>query len=483
MEKYDHEDHVRPTSTHSEDEAILAEWSHEEIQKVKHRIDRRLVTTVGFMYCISLMDRTNLSAAAIAGMQAELKLTVLMGEVSRYSVVTLVFFATYIVFQFPSTVVIRYLGPRNHLAGITLLWGAVMIGMGFVTTWNQLAALRVILGIFEAGFFPGCVYLLSTWYTRYDMHKRYSVFYFIGTLASACAGILAYGLMQMDGIEGYRGWRWIFIIEGILTCLIAIVGYFLIVGFPDDAHRSWHFLTEKETRMCIARVNIDRGDAVAEKFNWKKFLGAGTDLKIWGFAWIFGMSTTVTYALAYFLPIILRVGMGFDVGKSQCLVAPPYGVAGIWMYTTGYLGDKYHLRGPIIVVNAVIAIIGLPLIGWVDNVGVRYFGVFLVCAGANANIPACMTYQANNIRGHWKRAFCSATLVGFGGIGGIIGSLVFREQDTPSYRPGLWACITSQLIIIVIVAMLTLKFKRDNRKVERGELQIEGSEAGFKYTI
>lgn len=128
MEKYDHEDHVRPTSTHSEDEAILAEWSHEEIQKVKHRIDRRLVTTVGFMYCISLMDRTNLSAAAIAGMQAELKLTVLMGEVSRYSVVTLVFFATYIVFQFPSTVVIRYLGPRNHLAGITLLWGAVMIG-------------------------------------------------------------------------------------------------------------------------------------------------------------------------------------------------------------------------------------------------------------------------------------------------------------------------------------------------------------------
>merc|ERR1711939_1078276 len=171
------------------------------------------------------------------------------------------------------------------------------------------------------------------------------------------------------------------------------------------------FLNEREIRMCIARVNIDRGDAVAEKFNWKKFLGAGTDLKIWGFAWIFGMTTTVSYALAYFLPIILRVGMGFDVGKSQCLVAPPYGFAGIWMYFTGWYGDKKHLRGPIILVNSVICIIGLPLIGWVDNVGVRYFGVFLVCAGANANIPACMTYQANNIRGHWKRAFCSATLL------------------------------------------------------------------------
>ena len=121
---------VDKTVSNNSDDEILAEWSEEAIRKVKHRIDRRLVTTVGFMYCISLMDRTNLSAANIAGMKDELKLGTLYGGVSRYSVVTLVFFATYIVFQFPSTVVIRYLGPRNHLAGITLLWGAVMIGMG-----------------------------------------------------------------------------------------------------------------------------------------------------------------------------------------------------------------------------------------------------------------------------------------------------------------------------------------------------------------
>jgi MFS family permease len=78
----------------------------------------------------------------------------------RYNIVTVVFFATYVVFQFPSTIVIRYLGPRNHLAGITLAWGVVMIGMGFVKNFGQLAALRVILGILEAGFFPGSVYLL-----------------------------------------------------------------------------------------------------------------------------------------------------------------------------------------------------------------------------------------------------------------------------------------------------------------------------------
>jgi len=94
--------------------------------------------------------------------------------------------------------------------------------------------LRLILGVLEAGFFPGCVYLISTWYRRYDVQKRYSVFYLIGCLASACSGILAYGLMQMDGIAGYRGWRWIFIIEGVITCVLGIAGYFALVDFPGE---------------------------------------------------------------------------------------------------------------------------------------------------------------------------------------------------------------------------------------------------------
>jgi sugar phosphate permease len=132
-----------------------------EQRRIIRRIDRRLVITVGAMYCVSLMDRTNMSAANIAGMSVEL---VLINN--RYNIANLVFFTTYIVFQPPSTVLIRKIGPRLHLAFITLLWGAVMIGMGFVRSFQQLAALRTVLGVLEAGFFPSCVYLLSTWYTR-----------------------------------------------------------------------------------------------------------------------------------------------------------------------------------------------------------------------------------------------------------------------------------------------------------------------------
>jgi hypothetical protein len=106
------------------------------------------------------------------------------------------------------------------------------------------------------------------------------------------------------------------------------------------------------------------------------------------------------------------------------------------MYVTSWLGDKYRVRAIILVGNSVISLIGLPIMAFASNSGVKYFGVFIGVAGVNANIPAAMAYQANNIRGQWKRAFCSATLTGLGGIGGIAGSLVFRSQDAPEYIPG-----------------------------------------------
>jgi len=367
------------------------------------------------------------------------------------------------------------------LSLITLLWGAVMIGMGFVKSWTSMVALRIILGIFEAGFFPGSVYLLSTWYVRYEVHKRYSVFYIIGSLASALAGILAFGIMHIHA-RGLAGWRWIFIIEGIMTCFIAIIGYIFIVNFPDDAHKNWRFLSPREIKYVLARVNADRADAVTEAWSWRKFLRPSLDLKTWGFAMIFCMTTTVTYALAYFLPVILVDGMHFSVGTAQCLVAPPYAAAALLMYATAWFGDRYKHRGGLVVFNALLAIIGTAVLGFASNLGARYFGVFLAAMGSNANVPTTLTYQANNIRGHWKRAFCSATLVGMGGVGGIIGSLVFRSQDSPSYHPGLWACIASQLIILVIVALLDLYFYVQNKKASRGELVIEGIE-GFRYTL
>ncbi|CCF32674.1 major facilitator superfamily transporter [Colletotrichum higginsianum] len=499
---FEHADDIRTSSLNeSQDIDIDAGFTPEEQRKIIRRIDRRLVVTVGAMYCVSLMDRTNLSAAAIAGMTKELSLQI----DNRYGIASLLFFIPYIIFQPPSTIVVRKIGPRLHLGGLTLLWGGVMIGMGFSRKYTHLYACRILLGVLEAGFFPSCVYLLSTWYTRYEVGKRYSVFYLLGCVASAFAGILAYGLMQMNGQQGLTGWRWIFIIEveysiapwppcevlilldiGVLTCVLGLAGYWLLVDFPDSKRKDWSFLGERERAWIVARVNRDRGDAHMPAFNLRRFLSAGADWRIWAYAMIFFNTTTVSYALAYFLPIILQINMGFDVGAAQCLVAPPYAFAGFIMFGTAWLGDKMKFRGPVILINMLFCIVGLPIMGFHSSAAVRYFGVFLTTAGANSNVPAVMAYQANNIRGQWKRAFCSATLVSFGGIGGIAGSLLFREQDKPHYRPGMYACIACSLLTVILVSLLTLDAYFKNKKADRGETELEaddeGAQRGFRYT-
>jgi sugar phosphate permease len=120
-------------------------------------------------------------------------------------------------------------------------------------------------------------------------------------------------------------------------------------------------------------------------------------------------------------------------------------------------------------------------LGFTENNGSRFFGLFLTCCGAGANCPAILTYQANNIRGQWKRALSSATLIGGGAVGGIIGTTVFREADAPSYIPGIIACLIAYGLVIALLGLLTLKFWRANKRAEAGGKIIEGLE-GFRYT-
>lgn len=151
--------------------------------------------------------------------------------------------------------------------------------------------------------------------------------------------------------------------EGIITILVGIIGYLFLVDFPDRAaSTTWGFLTERECQFILNRIKRDRDDADLAPFNLSKFLRAGLDFKIWGFAFLFFLNGTVAYAIAFFLPIILRHNIGFSLAASQCLVAPPYAFAAILMYTTALAGDRWHFRGPVVAFNAVIALIGLPIL-------------------------------------------------------------------------------------------------------------------------
>lgn len=304
--------------------------------------------------------------------------------------------------------------------------------------------------------------------------------------------------MQMEGLSGVRGWQWIFvsslhadqrlssnfqqIIEGLLTQVVAIIAWFIIIDFPDKAHDKG-FLSATEAQFIEQRIEDDRRDAVADPLTWPKFFHHLKDFKLWCFAFMFMSTTMPAYALAYFAPVII-LGMGYSAAITQLLSAPPVVFAVASALTVSWLSDKYRIRSPAIAFQCIMGIVGLMITAYHPNDGVRYFGLFLGQAGCQGNVPSILTYQSNNIRMQSKRAVGSALQIGFGAIGGIIASTVFRQKDAPQYVPGLWVTTALQFLILGLLACTTTYFMRMNKKVDNGTIEepIEGCE-GFKYTL
>lgn len=192
-----------------------------------------------------LRCRANMSNALTMNMPKELHLT---GQQPNTALA--VFFVPYILFEVPSNILMKKLSPHLWLAICTFGFGIVMIGQGFVKNLSGLIATRFFLGFFEAGIFPGSFYLISFWYSREQAQKRFTVYFCSVILASAFGGLLATGIANMDGVGGRSNWRWVFILEGILTCLVAVAAYFFISDFPSDA--KW--LTETERSIVLAKT-------------------------------------------------------------------------------------------------------------------------------------------------------------------------------------------------------------------------------------
>jgi len=268
-----------------------------------------------------------------------------------------------------------------------------------------------------------------------------------------------------------------------LTVLIGFAAFAFIIDFPDKVLNSNRpFLTKAEVEIIKFRIDKDRQDSEFDPVTLAKVGKHLADWKLWVYALLLMSCTIPSYAFAFFLPVILNQGMGYSIIISQVLSGPPCILSIFMAFTIAWYSDKTHLRAPFIALQAVITIVGLALTGYaIDNNGVRYFGVLIGFAGAAGNVPTCLAYQSNNIRTDSKRSVGSALQIGLGSIGGIIASTVFRQQDAPRYIPGICVSIGFQILILVLITIMSLFFRSENKKQKEEGRVLEGYE-GFRYT-
>ncbi|KAJ6011690.1 hypothetical protein N7522_002045 [Penicillium canescens] len=443
-------------------------------KRVIRRVDLRLLPILGIMYSISLIDRTNLGLAFVAGMEEDLGLDI----GNRYTIIVMVFFVAYIVFEIPSNMILPKAGAANWLAFLGFSFGAILIGMGFTQSWSTMAVCRTLLGIMEAGFLPGCTYLITCWYTRFEVGKRLASFWLVSVILNAFAAIFAYALTLLKGTYGLNGWRWIFIIEGAITSGVCLIGWFIIIDFPTQADK---FLKPEEKDFIIARINNDRGDAEEDLVTFEGVLHHLKDWKLYVWAFNLMASTLPGYAYSYFKTVIL-MGMGFTSTESQLLSAPPYILAAISTYLGGWLTDKYQIRGPVIALHQLLTAVGMVITAYGGASGTRYFGIFLGVGFLQFCIPGVLAFQANNITSHSKRGVASATCLIGGGLGGIIASVTFKSSESPHYTTGIWVTFGITMVSICLILMMDFHFWKTNKKAKETHCQIEGMNEWY-YTL
>jgi MFS family permease len=323
---------------------------------------------------------------------------------------------------------------------------------------------------------PAALYLISSWYKRYETQKRIAFWFIGGAVIAGFNGILSYGLSRMEGVGGLRGWRWIFIIPGLVTIATAVPFYLIITDFPEKA--KW--LNEQQRAWFQQRLMDDRAES-EETLQRKHLLEAAKDWKIWMMGSLLCFPTAGGYTMAFFTPTILK-GFGYNTAYSQCLVTPPYIAAAICSFIIGIWADRVRRRGPFIIGLCLMVIVGFLLIGWGPNNGSRLVGIFLGIIGNYCAIPSAITFLLNNTPGAAKRQIAVAIQTTLGGIGGIIGSLIFRTQDAPRFRPGLYASFTCMLITMAFTSFLMWHFRRENKKADEEGKILEGRPS-FRYTL
>ncbi|KAI1376423.1 MFS general substrate transporter [Hypoxylon crocopeplum] len=449
-------------------------------QEEKDKIDRKLLWKLDWilipwlciLYLLAFLDRTNIGNAKVAHLTDDLHLEV----PKQYNETLTIFFISYSLFEPLTNVLLKKLRPSVFIPIIMILWGASMLGMGFVYNYSGLMAARWFLGLAEAGLFPGVNYYLSCWYKRSELGIRAAIFFSAAAVSGSFGGLLAAAIELMDGIGGRPGWAWIFILEGLLTIVFAVASFWMVHDFPDQAR----FLLNEDRVRVVRRLKLD-DQSSAEHEEWKtSYLIAGLkDWKMWLGMVIYMGCDMPLYAFSLFLPTIIQeLGWSTNPVRSQLLSVPPYAAAALLTVVIGFVADRTRQRGLCNIFVSLIGIAGFLMLLASTDPRVKYAGTFLGALGIYPCISNTISWMANNIEGVYKRGVVLGFVIGWGNLNGIVSSNIYFSS--PRYLEGHGVIVAYMALFLLggsLLMTILLRVENNKRRTGKRDYLIEGKTA------
>lgn len=333
----------------------------------------------------------------------------------------------------------------------------------FVTNFSNAAAVRFLLGMFEAGMLPGIAYYMSRWYRKHELGFRLGLYIVMAPLAGAFGGLLASGILKLNGIGKVHTWQQIFLIEGIITIGLSIMSYFTLTDRPETAR----WLTEEEKALAIARVKSENvgTSEVLDKLDMPKILRGIFNPNTLMDSAIFFLDNITVQGLGFFLPtIIATIYPKATTIRKQLWTVPPYVVGACFVVVVPWLAMKTNRRLVYMIGSAPLVMIGYIIFLATTNTHARYGATFLIASGAFTFGPLCNAQASANTLSDTARSAAIGTTVMFGNIGGLVSTWAFLPFDGPNYPIGnglnLGTSSTMFLLCIVLLFWLTYDNKR-----------------------
>ncbi|KAK6382112.1 hypothetical protein LTS17_003997 [Exophiala oligosperma] len=426
------------------------------------KLDFYLLPFLSIMYFFNSVDRSNLGNAKTDGLDKDLNFTG-----NDYSLLILLFYVPFGLCDLPLNLLTKRFSGKVMLPSLMFGWGSLSLIQCAAKNFGGMLAIRLILAVFEAGFFAGVVFYMTLFYTRGELGFRIAIFFGSALLAAAFSGLISYGVFQIRHVS-VKGWMWLFIIEGAMTVITSAIAFFWLPARPDSA---W-FLNDAEKIAARNRHLRDASKTVNAEFDLKACFATWKNPK---FAlWVI---ISFTYPVAFatvsnFLPQIVQ-RLGYSVVKTNLWTVAPNSVGFVVLLCVTKSSDYFRERTYHIVFSLSLSLVGMIILAAIDvleNKGVAYFACFLMASGAY--IPSCLvhSWHNNNNLEENSRAATTGLLVGLGNLGGIISAATFRVEYAPGYVPTLIATSCCNVTCIVFTLALGLYMKRENarRNKEQG---------------
>ncbi len=413
------------------------------VDRAISRAKYRLLPFMLLMYLLAYLDRANIGYAK----QAYRAATGVSEAAFAFGAGA--FFVTYALFEVPSNLLLHRIGARIWMARIMVVWGLISAAMAFAKTDTSFSVVRLLLGVAEAGFFPGCVVYLTYWFPARARGQVLAIFYFGAPLALMLGGPLSGMLLELHGVFGLQGWQIMFLVEGLMASLVGVWVFFYLTDRPAKA--AWMPQEERDAlTQAIAAEELEKQSRGAVTFG-----AVFRNPQLLHFAAIYFFIQISGYGVAFYLPTIVSTLLHQKVGLRVGLVsAIPWAFAILAGSFWPGLAIRTGYRRTFACISLCGIAIGFPLAGHLPPV-FAIAALCLVTAGIITSQPIFWTYPTTYFGGVGAAAGI-ATINSLGNIGGFVAPIVktWLEKSFSSTTAGLYFLASAGFLAALLFAVL-----------------------------